>query len=647
MALSAAAQTAIDGLKQELEDSDPKEFEKLSAALVSKLLHDTPVTVAKSGFQAGADGGTSGLRGRRLRIECKRYKDTTGLSSRGLAGEVTQSSQDDPYLEAWVLLATKDVSQTEREQALKAGERFGIAVLVFDWTTPTTSDDLCDLAALCAAYPDDVEREIGVTAATHARALASHVGATVSRLQDDLEVWNIGYRSLRTRSHNRVARIWGNKQDALSALNQDAAGGSDPAHLIKRMSARSGLDAWWASSTPSVCVVKGREGVGKTWVTLDWAVDKAAELPIVLVESSSAFISDAELTEVGLRNFIAAALEFGTELPKPKDYWRARVDRLFKRPTSDGPSFLLVVDGLNQQRALKWANLAQTVQSSGLSGHVRLLVTTRETYFEQDLKRFGKLVTANTVVPVENYSKAELDDILARYGMNSADLHPSLQELAAVPRLFPLVQRLKDSVALQSEASVHRLLYEYGRDVLQQRQGSHLSDDMWAEWLVKEAAQYRSGIAKVGVRQLSSEQVRESVSSFGTKPEDVAHRFGEAVDGGWFEARSGGVTQKYELRPEAVVLALAMALLDEVGAKRPLTYEDAKASADMWLEPIAAFDEIAEVERAALAVLSAMVSAMQRRCRMRCLLPGCAHRIPRLRSSKTWLDLAKRCRGRC
>jgi hypothetical protein len=49
-----------------------------------------------------------------------------------------QASSDDPYLEAWVLPSTKAVSQTEREQALKAGERLGVATFVFDWTPPTS-----------------------------------------------------------------------------------------------------------------------------------------------------------------------------------------------------------------------------------------------------------------------------------------------------------------------------------------------------------------------------------------------------------------------------------------------------------------------------------------------------------------------------
>src|SRR5665213_2479395 len=129
MALTLAAQQALDGLKMELEGIDAGDFEYLAGAFTSRLLDDTPIHIARSGFQFGADGGTTGLRGRRLRIECKRYLDTTALNSRILAGEVTQASQHDAYLEAWVLISTKSVSETERNQAVKAGETFGVAPL--------------------------------------------------------------------------------------------------------------------------------------------------------------------------------------------------------------------------------------------------------------------------------------------------------------------------------------------------------------------------------------------------------------------------------------------------------------------------------------------------------------------------------------
>ena len=39
------------------------------------------VAVAKASFQHGGDAGTAGRQSRRLRIECKKYADTTPLNS--------------------------------------------------------------------------------------------------------------------------------------------------------------------------------------------------------------------------------------------------------------------------------------------------------------------------------------------------------------------------------------------------------------------------------------------------------------------------------------------------------------------------------------------------------------------------------------
>lgn len=185
----------LDLLKSALEARDDSVFEHLSAHLVSRLLDDVAITVSKSGYQVGADAGTAGLRGRRLRIECKRYKESTGLRSRDLAGEVAESADDDELLEAWVLMATKNVRENERKLAFKHGQENGIAIIVIDWTPPASGAGICALAALCATWPDVVEQHIGKKAAGAARALAPLVGSAVDNLRKDLEVWTLVTRA--------------------------------------------------------------------------------------------------------------------------------------------------------------------------------------------------------------------------------------------------------------------------------------------------------------------------------------------------------------------------------------------------------------------------------------------------------------------
>ena len=77
-------------LKKELENSSADAFERLAADLFSRLIGDVGVSVSKPGSQFGGDAGTAGLRRRHLRLECKRYKESTPLSPRFLAGEVME-----------------------------------------------------------------------------------------------------------------------------------------------------------------------------------------------------------------------------------------------------------------------------------------------------------------------------------------------------------------------------------------------------------------------------------------------------------------------------------------------------------------------------------------------------------------------------
>jgi len=595
-------------LKLELETNDDALFEEMSAHLFSRLLDDISVTVSKTGSQFGADAGTAGLRGRRLRLECKRYRETTKLDPRGLAGEVMEAVAKDPLIETWILMSTKKVKETERNLALVAGEKLGVPILVFDWTMPAAGAGICSLAALCATWPEVVERHMGKKAADAARALAPYAGAAVENLRKDLEFWNIGFRSLRASSIKQLERVWKDRAESRAALNQDAAGGRSGLHLISRVCPLQQLKDWWQTTATikSPAVLTGLEGVGKTWVALDWANKSIDELPIIVLVPASVFANGYYVSEAGLRELLVKHLRAASNSNLSDEYWQARMNNLLQRPATEGAAILLIVDGLNQQPHVTWSALAQTVQGDALAGRVRLLATTRRTYFEVDLRRFAVLDPKPSQVAVGPYDQAELDEILWHHGMTRADMHPALIKLASVPRLFPLVYRLKDNAALQSEASIHRLLFEYGRDVLQERQQSTLTEDSWVAWLVERAREYYQRIPQT--KRLAQPEtypdVAKTVDSPHISREEVARRLSDVVDGGLFDMTSG-VTSRFVLQEDAAILALALALLDTLSVLDSTDFDTIKAELERWLEPVAAIDQVTEVLRAALAVSSA------------------------------------------
>jgi|JI8StandDraft_1071087.scaffolds.fasta_scaffold09935_1 hypothetical protein len=598
----------LDLLKSELETDDDSVFEHLSAHLISRLLGDVAITVSKSGYQVGADAGTAGLRGRRLRIECKRYKESTGLRSRDLAGEVAESADDDELLEAWVLMATKKVKENERKLAFKHGQKNGIAVIVIDWTPPASGAGICALAALCATWPDVVEQHLGKKAADAARALVPLVGPAVDNLRKDLEVWNIGYKCLREVSHNHLKSIWESRRQSRAYLGQDAAGGAAGVHLISRKGPISELISWWKapSQLEAPVAVTGLEGVGKTWVALDWARQSCDELPIVLVLPSGAFAKNYDVSVGGIQSLLANTLKEHINSTLTERYWRTRVTRLLARPVTEGPTFFLFLDGLNQHPHTDWTGLAQTLQADHLLGRLRLLITCRQSYFEQDLRRLSRIAPQPVEIRVRVYDDTEFEDVLRLHGMSKQQLHESLRQLARTPRLFPLVHRLKDNDALKSDATVHRLLFEYGRDVLEQRERSAFTPDDWAQWLANRARHHRDRIKDTGVL-VKPEPVKEIESSLGSPaltPEGVQRRLSELVDGHLFEKRKVGATTQVLLRNEAVVLGLALALLETLD-NRADDFDAQQAGLEEWVEPISAIDQTTEVLRAALSVIAA------------------------------------------
>ena len=127
-------------------DIDATEFEHLAAALISHLL-DVPIVVAKTGFQYGGDAGPVGRKGRRFRLECKRYSDNSSLGDRELLGEIDQALDRDEALEAWFLIATRTVPEQTQQTLIQHGERQGIPVIIIDWGNEHV---VAPLAALCA-----------------------------------------------------------------------------------------------------------------------------------------------------------------------------------------------------------------------------------------------------------------------------------------------------------------------------------------------------------------------------------------------------------------------------------------------------------------------------------------------------------------
>ena len=597
MSLSIAELDNQEKLKQELQNAqEASKLERLAAALLSRLL-DVPIAVAKSGFQHGADAGPAGQQGRRFRLECKKYSDNSSLSERELLGEIDQALARDEALEAWVLVVTCSVSEQIRQSLDQHGEQMGVPIVIIAWIDQ--DHEVAPLAALCAFAPDLVEKEFSKEAGAAARSLQAISEGAIERLRRDLQSWCLGFEAIRMRSHDKLDKIWNSPQESKAAIGQDAAGGAQE-KKVKRSAVHQALNAWWQGparrDVPAAVV--GLEGTGKTWATFRWLIDSKDTQPIVLITPSSAVAAIGNVSEIIVKQLLADSLHGMSGGIRDREHWLRRLDRLLERPTDEGPILTVFLDGLNQEPSVQWLRLLQVLQGETFAERVRVIISTRNHHFEEKLSGLRGLDVLAERVDVDLYNTApgsEFDQMLAFENLTQADLHPDVIELARNPRLFKLVVHFRKKLVEAGQITVHRLLWEYGRDTLGERTGESFSENEWRDWLKEIAQSRRQGIEKYSERSLG-----EMVNRPDLKENEVYTRLSDIIDGRFATRDPSGDLQ---LTPAVIAHALGIALLNDLDQVTSPTFETLDATLAKWLDPIAGLDEQAEILRAAVSIL--------------------------------------------
>ena len=594
MSNSSFDPNAHEKLKLALQsESDSGKLERTAAAILSRLL-DVPVAVASSGFQFGGDAGPGGQQGRRFRLECKKYKDTTNLDERELRGEIDQALGRDPALEAWILITTRQATEQLIQSIVQKGEKEGVPVIIIDWS----DQGLSRLAALCAFAPDLVEAHFSAEAAGHAKLLQPSSVELISALRRQLQAWCFGFEALRSCSHDKLHGIWHEPRVAGAELGQDAAGGANT-HRIRRQSVHDALARWWVGSArqDAPAVLTGWDGVGKTWSALEWLIATKAEQPIVIVVPSSSAATLVGLSDTSVKRFIGERLH---ELSGVQDttHWTTRLGRLLLRPPEEGPVLTLLLDGMNQEPSVQWLQLLKILQGPAFAGRVRVLASTRVHHFEDKLAKLRGLVVPAERIAVDRYdllSGGELDQMLAFEKLSRTDLHPDLIELARTPRLFKLVVQFRLRLVAAGQVTVHRLLWEYGRDSFGERAGKSFSEAEWQAWLSEIAQNLRDGVTQFTIKSLGETATRADLDK-----KEVYRRLSDIIDGRFVQDDPAGGMQ---LVPMMVAHALGAALLSHLDRMVPSHFHAAEDVINRWLDPISGFDQRAEILRAAVSIL--------------------------------------------
>ena len=578
-------------LRTLLQDMPWREFEAMVPELVGAMV-GVRLSAAGSGFQEGADAGSVGRAGRRLRIEAKRY--SSKFDARDILGGLRQAIDRDPSLECWIACATRDIPEQLASALERQGAAEGIPVMAIAW-----DDELApQLAALCTHDPAIVAARAGAEAGALAAELGQGLAAARHTLARELEEWRIGFDALRAATHEELHEIWASKRAAKARFGQDVAGGDGRA-VVARTGPAAALDAWWGgrSSADAPAAVAGQGGVGKTWATLGWVMARLDRLPIVVTVPAGAVPAAGAASAEGVLRLLAGQLAAVTQV-RDAAHWTARLRRILSRPAEEGPAILLVLDGLNQNPAVPWLQILQLLQDRPFSGRVRTVLTTRPQHLEGTLGRTRALAEPAERVDVGRFDASpggEFDAMLAAHGLTRGDLNPDLVEFARVPRLFDLVVRLRDRLTDPGRVTTHRLLWEYGRDVQGDRAGVSFSEGDWRAWLAEVARRERDGMRTYTLASLGETAARPDLDSG-----QVAARLSDIVDGNLTVSGPAGAIQ---LSPDIVAHALGMALLEQLDDTARGGVVSVEAALAEWLDPIDGLEERAELLRAATSIM--------------------------------------------
>ncbi|QSI33312.1 hypothetical protein GNX71_28600 [Variovorax sp. RKNM96] len=594
-------------LQAELRNGAPKTLERLAMDLVGRLV-GVRMSLAKEGFQHGADGGTTGRGGRHLRIECKRYADSTPLNERELQGEIDDALRRNPSLEAWILVTTREASESAQETLNRKAHEVGVPIIVLDWSS--TAASLPDLAALCASADDLVQQHYGAKAGKAARALAPLSAEVVERITRELSVWKIGYEQLRRVAAGRLSSIWTDEAESRVAMAQNVAGGASHS-LVTRSAVRQQLQAWWGKNDGRPAIVHGAEGVGKTWAAMQWVLAELDDLPITLTAPSSAFHELSSFSVGGVLEFLGASI---FELARSHDrrYWRERVHALLQRPQEEGPTILILVDGINQEPSFNWQRLLQLFDGGDFRGRVRLLATTQTHYLDQRLNGMRGTSAGIQRIVVEPYDLSpggEFEQLLSMNGLNFEGIPRDLIPLARVPRLFPLVLKHSAHAATEGGATLSRLLWAHGRDELSLREGRAFSESEWERWLLGLAESHWSAIQSGGsmpgkARTYSIDELDQLVSRSSFDPALNYRHLEEIIDGTWMEPVPGRAGH-FRPKESTIYLALGAAVLGLLEDAERASGGNAELALAQWLDPLAGTSAAADILVAAMSILVA------------------------------------------
>jgi hypothetical protein len=556
--------------------------------------------LAKSGSQFGRDAMTA-PNPFAVAMEAKRYSDNLTLDDLlGKAGIATHVLEG--RIDLWVLAATSAVGDDIQSKLHDMLAKSGISLLTLDWTP----HPLPPLAVLLSMARDKAETWFAThgpaVVTTDLRAIFDEIIAAPDfpaqrfQLLQLMRASNIGLDALRSHSTTWLRERFAHRAKSQLAFGQYITVADPVATVVERDAEMMALDGAATSilatpDTPSLILVLGEEGCGKTWVISRW-LDKMPEPPIVLfVAGRRTDLLDPAKPVRSLAKLFAE--QDGNSDEAAIAAWERRLAR-WRAPGSAGVMrFVIVLDGLNEHAGKPWASILKSMLPTVSELGGCLIASCRPMYWEREISvRLGELPVQQRVVG--GYSEAELAVFLNRQGIDPASLPQKVLEFIRNPRVCSVALKLLPRLDQPDALTVERLLLEYWRARLEEKSDliSHTVQEFHRllrnhakEWLEKPETPFdryqwmkRSPVAGV--------KPHEAFANDLTDIEEGRFMQVSDIDGG-----------SYEFKQEALPFAIGLLIIQELKSGKKT--DDPRELLQRILEPIRGFDVMSEAITAA------------------------------------------------
>ena len=264
--------------------------------------------------------------------------------------------------------------------------------------------------------------------------------------------------------------------------------------------------------------------------------------------------------------------------------WEDRFKKWRNDSDENNINLLISIDGINQKPDVDWYRIIDTIYHLFKNKKVKILVTSRTTFFNEKVKR--KFTGDYKIVTVMDWSEEERNEILLQKEINPTTLTTSVANSLLNPRLLNIAISLFDKQKIQNidELDVNRILLEH----IRQMESERYEEITYSEFLISLQTH-----AQEIINRLVKDE-KDDLNYFKGNLNAVA-------EGRFFEVIEDDLNS-YKLRDEGLCFSLGLEIVLQLNRmkRNGKNLDDGLAKI---IEPINALDKTSDIIISSLTIL--------------------------------------------